>query len=80
MEVISRVKDALLTVIKDQNSSPHQVRNAFAYLYKDADRSFITVVNLLCENHPAIAEEFLDILPERFIPKDFACAVDGYTS
>ena len=79
MEVTARIKDALLTIIKDRNSPPHQVRNAFAYLYKDADRNFIEVVVLLLQNHRDIAEEFFSIMPERFIPKDLAFACDGYS-
>ncbi len=76
---MSCIRKALLAIISNKESSPKKVHNAFAYLYKGAekDRDFMEIVTALCEHHPGIAKEFLAIMPERFIPKELAYAVDG---
>jgi hypothetical protein len=78
--VIAHTKVALLSVIQNPKSTPDAVHDAFSRLYTaaDADRDFLNAVETLCVNHPEVAKGFLVMMPERFIPKGDAFAVDGY--
>jgi hypothetical protein len=77
--VTSDEKDRLLNVIKHPNSPHDEILWAFARLHTALqDTDFTEAVNALCEHHPRIAKDRLAGMPERFIPKDFSLAVDGY--
>jgi hypothetical protein len=77
LEVIvrSRTKEALLNVVRNRRSSPRQVRNATAWLHAEEQDDFTEVMVILFEHHPAIAEEFAAVIPERLIPKTSDWAV-----
>jgi len=75
--VKNSMKDAPLDVIRNPESSPELVSDAFTSLYRASEEVFILAVDLLYQYHPDVAKGFFAILPERFIPKDFS--PDGYS-
>jgi hypothetical protein len=78
-----RIKQALADIINNPNSDFEKVSNAFAYILsdpqKDSDQDFRGFVRSLQINHPAIAKRFFPLANERYVLKDFAFAVDGYS-